>query len=290
MSDFRVRRSRLFRATPRRHPDADTSFGSQTAHGRQTVREPDVRMSRRYEPAAPPTWILNQTVLVRRRRLAAGGIKPRATGSAVIPICRYLRSRTLSTSRTCCTPSAVGARRRLQVGKRADGVKRFRAYGRWPHRTELPNDSTESRATPWQKPLRTTFCCVRSHPIAGSRGHPAVLYAAAGAGPFDCSAPPPVVSCRCLGLGAADGARSDYRRLSDWSRVRAQCRGVERAESCGSCGALGAAGGRRPEFRDGARRVPDCVRPFGVTTHRCHGLTAPRSVPPHIWEGGSRNR
>jgi hypothetical protein len=53
MSDIRVRRSRLLRATPRRHPDAGTSFGSQTAHGRQTVREPDVRMSRRYETAAP---------------------------------------------------------------------------------------------------------------------------------------------------------------------------------------------------------------------------------------------
>ena len=61
MSDIRVRRSRLFRATPRRHPDAGTSFGSQAAHDRQTVREPDVRMSRRYEPAAPPWWILNQT-------------------------------------------------------------------------------------------------------------------------------------------------------------------------------------------------------------------------------------
>ena len=55
MSDSRVRRSRLFRATPRRHPDAGTSFGSQAAHDRQTVSEPDVRMSRRYGPAAPPS-------------------------------------------------------------------------------------------------------------------------------------------------------------------------------------------------------------------------------------------
>jgi hypothetical protein len=43
MSDCRVRRSRLFRATPRRHPDAGTSFGSQAAHDRQTAREPDAR-------------------------------------------------------------------------------------------------------------------------------------------------------------------------------------------------------------------------------------------------------
>ena len=36
-----------------------------------------------------------------------------------------------------------------------------------------------------------------------------------------------------------------------------------------------AADGLRPESRHGARRVPDCVGPFGVITHRCHGLTAP---------------
>ena len=65
MSDIRVRRSRLLRATPRRHPDAGTSFGSQTAHGRQTVREPDVRMSRRYGTAAPRGSSINQTVVAR---------------------------------------------------------------------------------------------------------------------------------------------------------------------------------------------------------------------------------
>jgi hypothetical protein len=67
MSDIRVRRSRLLRATPRRHPDADTSFGSQAAHDRQTVREPDVRMSRRYGTAAPRTSSINQTVEAERR-------------------------------------------------------------------------------------------------------------------------------------------------------------------------------------------------------------------------------
>ena len=81
MSDIRVRHSRLFRATPRRHPDAGTSLRSQAAHGRQTVREPDVRMSRRYEPAAPPWWILNQTAKCANRRLlqAKGCRRPSST-------------------------------------------------------------------------------------------------------------------------------------------------------------------------------------------------------------------
>src|SRR3954454_538685 len=61
MSDIRVRRSRLLRATPRRQPDAGTWFGSQIAHDRQTVREPDVRMSRRYGTAAPRGSSINQT-------------------------------------------------------------------------------------------------------------------------------------------------------------------------------------------------------------------------------------
>ena len=61
MSDIRVRRSRLLRTTPRRHPEAGTSFGSQAAHDRQTVREPDVRMSRRYGTAAPRGSSINQT-------------------------------------------------------------------------------------------------------------------------------------------------------------------------------------------------------------------------------------
>ena len=63
MSDIRVRRSRLLRATPRRHPDAGTSFGSRTARSRQTVREPHVRMPRRYGTTAPRGSSTNQTAL-----------------------------------------------------------------------------------------------------------------------------------------------------------------------------------------------------------------------------------
>jgi hypothetical protein len=61
-------RSRLFRARPRRDPTAGTSFGSQaaTATGRRFVSSA-VRVSRRYEPAAPPWWTLNQTALVALR-------------------------------------------------------------------------------------------------------------------------------------------------------------------------------------------------------------------------------
>jgi hypothetical protein len=61
MSDSRARRSRLFRATPRRDPDADTSFGSHAANDRQTHPEPHVGISRRYGSTATSTGILNQT-------------------------------------------------------------------------------------------------------------------------------------------------------------------------------------------------------------------------------------
>jgi len=67
-SDSRVRHSRLFRATPRRDPDAGTSFGSHAAHDRQTVREPDARIFRRYGTAVTPTSSINQTA------------RPRSTG------------------------------------------------------------------------------------------------------------------------------------------------------------------------------------------------------------------
>lgn len=55
-------RSRLFRARPRRDPTAGTSFRSQAAKatGRRFASSA-VRVSRRYEHAAPLSWILNQT-------------------------------------------------------------------------------------------------------------------------------------------------------------------------------------------------------------------------------------
>ena len=55
----------------------------------------------------PPNWAN------RRRRSVARSTMLHRSGPA--PNCRYLRSRTPSTSRTCRTPSAVGARRRLPL-------------------------------------------------------------------------------------------------------------------------------------------------------------------------------
>ena len=60
------RRSRLFRATPRRDPTgrAPRSEARPTTAGRRFVSQP-VRISRRYEPAATSRWIINQTVRSR---------------------------------------------------------------------------------------------------------------------------------------------------------------------------------------------------------------------------------
>ena len=49
MSDIRVRRSRLLRATPRQHPDAGTSFGSQMI-GRHESERPCRSLTTLREP------------------------------------------------------------------------------------------------------------------------------------------------------------------------------------------------------------------------------------------------
>jgi hypothetical protein len=78
-----------------------------------------------------------------------------SVSAAEVQICRYLRSRP-GQCRACWTPSAVGARRRraLAGAPTESSVSVVRAVA---HRTELPNCSTESRETPWRKPLRTAF-------------------------------------------------------------------------------------------------------------------------------------
>jgi hypothetical protein len=129
MSDSRVRRSRLFRATPRRHPDAGTSFGSQAAHDRQTVREPDARMSRRYGRAAPRESSINQTDRSRRRSASGGRVGRMPMMSA--------RPRVLGRYRTRharCPRTASGNRAGPRPGP--PGRCRSRPTGIIPARTE----------------------------------------------------------------------------------------------------------------------------------------------------------
>ena len=71
-----------------------------------------------------------------------------------------------SRPRQRCAPSGHLRRRVHGVAFRWQARRRSQAgpaYGRRPHRTELPNDSTESRATPWQKLLRTACTGAGNH-------------------------------------------------------------------------------------------------------------------------------
>ena len=120
MSDIRVRRSRLLRATPRRHPDAGTSFGSQTAHGRQTVREPDVRMSRRYGTAAPRGS--------SSRRFTYAELDARA--DRVAHVADRAQGWPTATASPCCCRTATSSSR-SSTARPAPGSSSSRSTGGW---------------------------------------------------------------------------------------------------------------------------------------------------------------